>query len=118
MRFCQDLCFWLPLPAENWRMLYGVSSSSGHSLTLHTSDGPNVALAGFTAGKTALYDAISDALIHLKQRSHDNKALIVVSDGGDNTSRHSLPETIALAVKSDAMIYTICLFDLDDPDRN
>jgi len=69
-------------------------------------------------GRTALYDAISDAAAHLKQGTHDKKALIVVSDGGDNASNHTLSETIALAVKSDAMIYTIGLFDPDDPDRN
>lgn len=69
-------------------------------------------------GRTALYDAISYSVGHLKQGSHDKKALIVVSDGGDNISRHTLSETMALAVKSDAMVYTIGLFDLDDLDRN
>lgn len=69
-------------------------------------------------GRTALYDAVSDAVGHLRQGSHDKKALVVVSDGGDNASKHSLPETMALAVRSDAMIYTIGLFDLDDPERN
>jgi len=69
-------------------------------------------------GRTALYDAISDAVAHLKQGSHDKKAIIVVSDGGDNASKHSLPETMTLAMKSDAMIYTIGIFDMDDIDRN
>jgi Ca-activated chloride channel family protein len=70
------------------------------------------------SGRTALYDAISYAVGHLKQGSHDKKALIVVSDGGDNASKNSLSETMALAVRSDAIIYTIGLFDLDDHDRN
>jgi VWFA-related protein len=69
-------------------------------------------------GRTALYDAISDAVAHLKKGSQDKKALIVVSDGGDNASKHSLSETMMLAVKSDAMIYTIGIFDVDDLDRN
>jgi Ca-activated chloride channel homolog len=33
-------------------------------------------------------------------------------------SKHSLSETMTLAVKSDAMIYTIGIFDMDDLDRN
>ena len=37
---------------------------------------------------------------------------------GITQARHSLSETMALAVKSDAIIYTIGLFDLDDHDRN
>ena len=69
-------------------------------------------------GRTALYDAISYAVEHIKQGTHDKKALIVVSDGGDNISKHTLSETMALAVRSDAMIYAIGVFDLDDLDRN
>ena len=70
------------------------------------------------SGRTALYDAISNAAGHLKEGSHDKKALIVVSDGGDNASKNSLSETMELAVKSDSIIYTIGLFEPDDPDRN
>jgi Ca-activated chloride channel family protein len=78
-----------------------------------------LALSGIEAtGRTALYDAVSDAVEHLKRGSHEKKALIVVSDGGDNISRHTLSETLALAVKSDAIIYTIGIFDPDDPDQN
>ena len=78
-----------------------------------------LALSGVAAmGRTALYDAISDAVGHLRRGNHYKKALIVVSDGGDNASRHALAETVAAAVKSDAMIYTIGLFDENDPDRN
>jgi len=69
-------------------------------------------------GRTALYDAIAYAVEHLKLGDHDKKALIVISDGGDNVSQHTLPETIALAVKSDAMLYTIGIYDPEDPDRN
>ena len=70
------------------------------------------------SGRTALYDAVSDGVAHLKFGSHDKKALLVVSDGGDNASRHTLSETMAQAVKSDAMIYTIGVFDSDNLDRN
>ena len=37
-------------------------------------------------GRTALYDAITFALKHLKASRLDRKALVVVSDGGDNSS--------------------------------
>jgi len=42
----------------------------------------------------------------------------VVSDGGDNASQHNLAQTLALAGQSEAIIYTIGLFDEDDPDKN
>jgi VWFA-related protein len=69
-------------------------------------------------GRTALYDAIAKALGELQAGSRDKKVLIVVSDGGDNASACSLAQVMKLAGESSAVIYTIGLFDEDDPDRN
>ena len=69
-------------------------------------------------GKTALYDAITAALDHLKLAHRNKKVLIVITDGGDNASSHTLDAVAAMAVRSDAIIYTIGLFDEVDPDRN
>ncbi len=69
-------------------------------------------------GRTALYDAMSYALVHLEKGDRDRRALIVVSDGGDNASKHTLAQIRAEAIHSDAIIYAIGLFDMDDPDRN
>ncbi|RPI22223.1 MAG: VWA domain-containing protein [Acidobacteria bacterium] len=70
------------------------------------------------AGMTALYDAVAAALEHLKKGDRDKKVLLVVSDGGDNASRHDLAQVMAMAGQPDAIIYTIGLFDPQDPDRN
>jgi Ca-activated chloride channel family protein len=78
-----------------------------------------VALSGIEAdGETALYDAIALALEHLKKGNRDKKVLIVISDGGDNASQHSLSQIRALAGHPDAIIYTIGIFDDEDDDRN
>jgi VWFA-related protein len=69
-------------------------------------------------GETALYDAIAVALEHLKKGSRDKKVLIVISDGGDNASKHKLAEVMALVGQSDAIVYTIGIFDDQDPDRD
>jgi VWFA-related protein len=71
-----------------------------------------------TIGETALYDAIASSLDHLKQGKCDKKILIVISDGGDNSSKHSLAQVIAMAKTSDAIIYTIGIFDEQDGDQN
>ncbi len=77
------------------------------------------ALMGVPAmGKTALYDAIDAALTHLQKATRDKKALIVISDGGDNASKHTPNQVLQEAERSDAIIYTIGLFDIDDVDRN
>lgn len=71
------------------------------------------------SGQTALYDAMAAALKQLKRSSRDKKVLIVISDGGDNASSHSnLKQIMTLAVESNALIYTIGLFDESDVDRN
>jgi Ca-activated chloride channel family protein len=78
-----------------------------------------VALARIAAdGMTALYDAVAAALEHLKKGNRDKKVLIVVSDGGDNASKHSLAQIKAMARQSDAIIYTIDISVEEDPDRN
>jgi len=69
-------------------------------------------------GQTALYDALAKALEELQAGSRDKKVLIVVSDGGDNASTRSQSQVMKLAERSSAVIYTIGVFDEDDPDRN
>ncbi len=70
------------------------------------------------AGMTALYDAVVEGLQGMREGQRDRKALVVISDGGDNASKTSLDQVLNLAEKSSAIIYTIGIFDEDDPDRN
>ena len=69
-------------------------------------------------GETALYDAIARALKELQAANRDRKVLIVISDGGDNASARSLTQVMKLAGQSSAVIYTVGIFDEEDPDRN
>ena len=69
-------------------------------------------------GKTALYDAILAALVRLRMGTRDKRVLIVISDGGDNASTHSLADALKAAALSSALIYTIGIFEKEDPDRN
>jgi len=71
-----------------------------------------------TTGKTALYDAVAAGLRQIREGTRARKVLIVISDGGDNTSQTTEAEVMKLAKQSNAVIYTIGLFDEDDPDRN
>jgi len=60
-------------------------------------------------GMTALYDAIAQGLDHLQKGRWDKKALIIVSDGGDNASRRKYADILELAHRSGAVIYAIGL---------
>jgi Ca-activated chloride channel family protein len=70
------------------------------------------------SGETALYDAISAALDRLKSGTRDKKVLVVISDGGDNASKHTLKDVMTQAIESNAVIYTIGLFDESDKEKN
>jgi VWFA-related protein len=65
-------------------------------------------------GMTALYDAVDQALEHLRHGSRDRKILIVVSDGGDNASSHTLDDVMSSARKTNTVIYAVILSDPDD----
>ena len=62
-------------------------------------------------GNTALADAIYMGLAKLKHAKYSRKALLVISDGGDNNSRHSLRQIKKLARESDGEIYAIDVCD-------
>lgn len=70
------------------------------------------------AGMTALYDATAEAFQRLKIARLEKRALIVISDGGDNASIHRKNEVMQMAAQSTALVYTIGIFDSDDEDRN
>jgi VWFA-related protein len=69
-------------------------------------------------GMTALYDAVAEGLERLQASELDKKALIVISDGGDNASQHGLAQVLKMAEQSSALIYAIGVFDEEDPDKN
>lgn len=86
-----------------------------------TNDMEQIRLALFRAaptGLTALYDALAAGLEHLKSGTRERKALVVLSDGGDNASTRPLDDMLAMAQRSSATIYTIGIYDETNQDRN
>jgi Ca-activated chloride channel family protein len=69
-------------------------------------------------GKTALYDALELGIKHIHELRQDKKALILISDGGDNASTHTLEQLISDATNSDVVIYTIGLFGKYEEETN
>ena len=65
-------------------------------------------------GSTALYDAVIGSLDHLKKGTRDKKVILVVTDGEDNASRHSLENAVEQAQRNDAVIYAVGVFSDDD----
>ena len=61
--------------------------------------------------RTALIDAIYLGVDKLKQAKYDRKALLIISDGGDNRSRYTENELRRAVKESDLQIYSIGIFD-------
>ncbi|HEX5229423.1 MAG TPA: VWA domain-containing protein [Bryobacteraceae bacterium] len=73
---------------------------------------------GDPEGRTALYDAIEMALHQLDFGRQAKKTLVVISDGGDNHSTHTLQQVKHDVLSSLATIYTVGIYDEDDPEKN
>jgi Ca-activated chloride channel family protein len=69
-------------------------------------------------GRTALYDAVSEGLVHLQYGHLDKKALVIISDGGDNASHLKYSQVLAQARQSQALIYSIALVGSDEGEEN
>jgi Ca-activated chloride channel family protein len=69
-------------------------------------------------GRTALYDAVSEGLHHLQYGHLEKKALIIISDGGDNASHIKYSQVLAQARQSQALIYSIGLLSSDGDEEN
>jgi len=73
---------------------------------------------GVSEGRTALHDAVLEGVSQLELGKRQKKALVLISDGGDNASKHTRGETLDRVERSLATIYTVGLFDADDRDRD
>ncbi len=62
-------------------------------------------------GRTALLDAIYMGVRKMREAKYSKKALLIISDGGDNHSRYSEQEVKSAVKESDVMFYAIGTFD-------
>ncbi len=62
-------------------------------------------------GHTSLLDAIYLGLEHVHEGHYPRKALLIISDGGDNSSRYTASEIKEIVRESDVEIYAIGIFD-------
>jgi len=64
-------------------------------------------------GMTALYDGVYLGLSQMRGAHNTKKALLIISDGGDNHSRYSETEIRKFVREADVQIYAIGLFEPD-----
>ena len=66
-------------------------------------------------GRTALLDAIYMGVGKMRDARYPKKALLIISDGGDNHSRYGEREVRSAIKESDVMVYSIGVFDRTVP---
>jgi len=100
----QDEMFVVDFNDDVWLQILG-----GKPFT-HSADDLEKEISAVSArGRTALYDAVSEGLNHLRFGHCEKKALIIVSDGGDNASHIKFSQILDLAQRSQVLIYSIIL---------
>jgi Ca-activated chloride channel homolog len=62
-------------------------------------------------GRTALLDAIYLGVSKMRQAKYQKKALLIISDGGDNHSRYTEGEIKSMVKEADALVYAIGIYD-------
>ena len=79
--------------------------------TGHTQEIQNQLKNARPGGLTAMLDAIHIALQQMKMAKNPRKALVVLSDGGDNHSHYTAHEIESLVREADVQIYTMGVFE-------
>ena len=100
----EDEMFVVDFSDRVWPELFG-----GQLFTSDPKALENAVASVAAEGQTALYDAVYEGLERLRLGHRDKKALIIVSDGGDNASRRRYSEVLMQARQSQALIYAIGL---------
>jgi Ca-activated chloride channel family protein len=62
-------------------------------------------------GRTALLDAIALGVDEMKNARNRRRALVIISDGGDNSSRHNLNQIRTTLQEADCQIFSMGVFD-------
>jgi Ca-activated chloride channel family protein len=65
-------------------------------------------------GRTSLLDAIHLALVQMKRAQHSRKAIVIVSDGGDNRSRYTVGQIKSAMLETDVQVYSMGIFDPEE----
>jgi Ca-activated chloride channel homolog len=68
-------------------------------------------LTATAKGRTALFDAIYLGLTQMRNAGKNKRALLIISDGGDNSSRYTEKDIKRLVREADAQLYSVGVFE-------
>jgi Ca-activated chloride channel homolog len=88
------------------------------SFTTSVEDLQSKMMYAAAGGRTALFDGIYLGLSQMRGAHNAKKALLVVSDGGDNHSRYTETDVRNFLKEADCQLYAIGVYDANDMGRS
>jgi Ca-activated chloride channel family protein len=79
--------------------------------TGHTQEIQNALKDVQAGGLTAMLDAIDTGLLEMKKAKNSRKAIVIVSDGGDNRSHYTGAQIESLVREADVQVYAMGVFE-------
>jgi Ca-activated chloride channel family protein len=79
--------------------------------TDHVQDMQTALLRAQAGGLTAMLDAIDTGLAEMRKARNFRKAIVIISDGGDNRSHYTSAQIESLVRKADVQIYAMGVFE-------
>lgn len=106
-RFCQAAN-----PQDEFFMVtFSNQPSLVADFTAHSEEVENKLLFAAARGETSLLDAIYMGITKMREARYSRKALLIISDGGDNHSRYTATEVKSAVKEADVMIYAVGTYD-------
>ena len=107
MRFCHDAN-----PQDEFFMItFANAPRLVADFTSRPEDIQNNLVFPMVKGRTALLDAIFLGLNKMRDAHYARRALLIISDGGDNHSRYTASEVKSMIKEADTTIYAVGVFD-------
>ena len=96
---------------ETFLVVFSDTAHVSVGFTSHPEQIQNALLGAQSGGLTAMLDGVNLALSEMKKARNTRKAIVIISDGGDNHSHYKSAQIEALVREADVQIYAMGVFD-------
>jgi VWFA-related protein len=96
---------------EAFLVEFGDSAKLSVEFTTRTAEIEDALKKAQPGGLTAMLDAVNLALTEMKQAKNSRKAILIISDGGDNHSQYTAAQIESLVREANVQIYAMGVFE-------
>jgi Ca-activated chloride channel homolog len=96
---------------EAFLVEFSDSAKVSVGFTTHTQEVEDALKKAQPGGLTAMLDAVNMALAEMKKAKNSRKAIVIISDGGDNHSQYTAAQIESLVREADVQIYAMGVFE-------